>query len=33
MAKFKKYKSSGKTKKYRKNARAKKAELGDVLKI
>jgi hypothetical protein len=32
MAKFKKYKSSGKTKKYRKNARAKKAELGDVLK-
>jgi len=32
MAKFKKYKSLGKTKKYRKNARAKKAELGDVLK-
>jgi hypothetical protein len=32
MAKFKKYKSSGKTKKYRKNTRAKKAELGDVLK-
>ena len=32
MAKFKKYKSSGKTKKYRKNTRVKKAELGDVLK-